>query len=1293
MSTTLSNTPEYLVEVCGSYGAAVASVMALGRALWSFVFDESSGDAEVVKDSPFRVFDEERVLGELSAPGREPRNPECAAAVIEQFKNKFCKLRGPDGRYYFELTALERFDIVWTLLSGLQPDREMRYYVMKDIRRQYDCGLSHRTAHDFYLLAGAVNKLLAAKEEDRKREAREGERKNAPKTAQRRYLALEYEGELIRTLRDTLLADRRDTTVSREPGGQPEELERRIGLFVECCRVAGGYLRAYRKRGYVTVLPNSFDAEYLLSNVFGMPTSIKGFDDLFGGGGVMLKEYPPHLHAPPLDKNVFPAPSLPGRTILIIGRFGTGKSLLSLQLAAEVARKGGLAWIMPLEQTAEECLYTLESMRVLPQDDSVVVATMRRVPAASTTKPAPAAEIAKASGAAEESPDHSALDEAAKEAEAEAADQATLDKVLDKAYGDKGAVIILTTIKDSYNDFLKTFEVDAQKMGKYPLRLMCVDPINSISRDKDSRLLRTQTMAALDKVKKAGINVILVAEEGSGAENELAFEQNIADTVINLSIRPRHDYSQRYIEITKSRLQRAQQGAHPFSIRPGEGFRIFPSSAAVSASIRARSIGPPETPIEFGLPSLDDLLGQDSLAEGDVIVFQGAGGSYKTPLGLLFLLGANRSVRAKQGKEVSPQTPLRPQSLLVTRDSEVAVEHLLSRRWVKNFTLAQRRAKKPVKWDSQEGREDIRVCSIRSPFAKPGYIIQKLEEELKAAYKRGCWIERIMIDNIAHWEMSSPFIRDDEVFGDVLIDFLRRRQLTSLLICGELPRDSKAALQRSIINNADCLMHFSQSEVMGINRVTIRVVKTRDMKHSRDLGQLTFDEEGIRVEVSPHLRMGPGGKIIPLKIRLFLHSTTKLQRAYNDKFLQTLKSSYSQDVRVERQDFYRINDPLNPSAPFQQPADELHLIQLDEFQVPALGRRGDPDESLAVFTMSPEEEREWRDYIPRLVEGVRSHTRYLAVPFYSNISLLAYHASILKEEDIASWESMAEANDRWERDPSPSQSLFFDFRRATGEDYNCLFFEMLLGKRPARDIPRHGQHCSLRDWLLGDDALETARTYWRLSRRAHMSGSRDADQRRRGQPAPAEPEPSAVVWRHWYGSLNQIMADMSPAERQDIRVSTLPGKVTVAGDWYLGIPRNSASPSVGVNIVKLLASKEAELERLQAGVGLPTRTTFYDSMLGEQAGTTSVLPYFTISVSDLKAAVTNPFRRSGFGCYSQLSPVISYHLQRILELPAGDEELLEKRIRGIFDSLKTQIDYASVCQDCQKCRLRRWPNT
>jgi len=102
----------------------------------------------------------------------------------------------------------------------------------------------------------------------------------------------------------------------------------------------------------------------LISLLFGFPTDIRGLDYLFGGGGILLS----NSHDGAIS-------TLPARTILIRGVCGSGKTILSLSLAAEVAARGGIAWYFAIDYTAAECLYILASLGIRNERDTFVVAT------------------------------------------------------------------------------------------------------------------------------------------------------------------------------------------------------------------------------------------------------------------------------------------------------------------------------------------------------------------------------------------------------------------------------------------------------------------------------------------------------------------------------------------------------------------------------------------------------------------------------------------------------------------------------------------------------------------------------------------------------------------------------------------------------------------------------------------------------------------------------------------------------------------------------------------------------
>jgi KaiC/GvpD/RAD55 family RecA-like ATPase len=1203
----------------GSYAEAVAGISTVERILWHHSF---------VSDVPGRdVIWPERAYSRINAEDLRrdlPFSQKLLDSILHSLEAANLCRTLDDGKLGFNLNIFQPFYLPRTLLKEIRPDSELRYYVMRSIRKHYNCNLSHETAHLFHLLADAINSYREQNVDSVSvrpwRYTRRGARRSGLDSASetKRKYVWRYTEELLSYLRSVLEQDEWVTA----------DRDRAINLFVECCRAVGYLLPAY-KSGHIDIRTPNIDAAYLLSNLFGMPTRMRGFDELFGGGGLMLTEI---LNESNLSS------TLGGRSVLVMGRFGTGKSILSLHLAVEVARKGGAAWVMPLEQSAQECLYTLETIGALRHDDSMVIGT----------------------------------------------DVLSFDPILHDHRGERGALLISGAVKDSFSDFLTQIVENAARIKEYPLRLITVDPINSVQRGGlHSTELRSELVKAFDLIKRQGTNVLLVAEAGSKAEGDLLFEQNIADTVIHLTVNKEHGYAARYFEIQKSRLQREQRGLHPFSIVPGSGIRIYASSAAVTARMRPRSGKAHKDVIQFGMTGLDEILGSGSLTSGDIIVFQGAGGSFKTPLGLLFLLGVDQIPSHRK------QLPVR--SLLISaRDDEASIRYILNQEFITNH-VGHKLGQKSSREKTSKTTEEIIVCSMPRGYIQPGHVFQRIEDEITEARLKGFWIDRVMIDDIAHWEMSSPFIAEDETFGDTLIDFLHRHRVSGLLVCGPASTNS-SVIQKSIVDGSNCLIQFDRIEFRGSNRVMLQVLKTRGMRHRRESFEVNLGPNTLDVKPTSSLLRTVRGETKPVPIRLFLNSVNPLRHEYNTRAVKAIKSVLSEDTVLEREDLLHHAKVMNLGK--LSAVDELQILQFDEFQLPSLQASGDASFVLYKFPATLWDKEAWGDTLPWLTERIRlSDGSFFAVPFYENVSLLA-HRPALGDVSELSWNELVEKCKAWEKEhPEPGQ-LFFDFPKATPENYNSLFLEILLG---LADSEISQEKCRLETLLDTQVAIEAAKIYRQLCRRAYLtSGETEVVMRQMAKDRdPVTVDPEAIVWRHWYTSLNQMLHDLiDPKQREQIQVRPLPGEVSIAGEWYLGVTAYSAAPDVGLEVIRLLTSHEAELDRLQTGIGLPTKVSFFDGSRSRRKQS-SISPYMAMNTQTLGQLIRKAYRRSDFGCYQQISNTLAHHLQRIIAIPEGSDKTINSKIKETFDSLMGRFDFVSselICAKCQRSHLKQLKN-
>ena len=810
-----------IVELCRGQSAAVAMVVDLGRCLWAEAFGappppSPKAGRKARRGPPLRRLDQKKLRDAFLA------SPACQRLNKRSDKTKLFELihrqLGATDRFrpraaVYDREVFQPLDLVYAVLPGMRVVPDLKYLVRKAIREHYQCSMTSETVQGFHLLAEVTNGLLASiRGEQRRSDILRHVLRNESLPRHSRQWAYATE------LRPILLRCLEVSGNGNHP--TPEARGQVLDLYIEVCRMVG-FLRATFGRGYVELRTSQIDAEYLLANLFGLPTSIRGLDELFGGGGVMLWEDSSKSH---LERR--------GRLLLIRGNYGSGKTLLSLQLAVEVARKGGIAWVMLLEQEPGDCRYILETVRTGDFRHSYTIIDDVR-----------------------ELPDH-----------------------LDSQEEDQGLVILLGSRNRSFEELLEIVRENHDLMEPgYALRLLVVDPLTSelgeqtgaeTGGDGYPRNLqrRAHAVEVFQKLKDNGTNVLLVSEEDrersqgevdisvSLAGRGLSFADKIADTVVHLFSRKRHGYLQRYIELTKSRFQREQRGEHPFSIVPGRGFHILPSSASVNARMRGRGSAPERRFIRFGLPGLDEIIGDTGLMVGDTILLDGPTGSFKAPLGIVFLLGSDYH-------DVRSHAPEAFSLLISARDDRAILQRRLEEAYVRKHAADNLGAKR-----SRKGPRHIRICELPRGYVHPGYVFQALGDEFKRAREDGQRIDRVMIDTVSHWELSAPFIREDITFADTLVAFLRRNRVTSLFCCELGETHGPWMLQRCFEENADCRVQFTQSPIgvgsTGGTEVFLSVVRSRHGRHVRSEPHLLELNASGRFSLSP-LPVDPEAAVAP----------------------------------------------------------------------------------------------------------------------------------------------------------------------------------------------------------------------------------------------------------------------------------------------------------------------------------------------------------------------------------------------------------------------------------------------
>ena len=163
----------------------------------------------------------------------------------------------------------------------------------------------------------------------------------------------------------------------------------------------------------------------------------------------------------------------------------------------------------------------------------------------------------------------------------------------------------------------------------------------------------------------------------------------------------------------------------------------------------------------------------------------------------------------------------------------------------------------------------------------------------------------------------------------------------------------------------------------------------------------------------------------------------------------------------------------------------------------------------------------------RLKEVCKKAVRqgFTVIPYYANVSLMAYRThSTTCLSGSESWEDLARIGIAWEEEHTNKLDLFFDFPKGIDENYNCLFLEILF-ERLNGEIPKSAQ---ISDLLRPEECFVASKIFRTLCRRAFRSYYLEPTGQNRNNCESQIPKvaQTAIVWRHWFTTLRQMLDEM-----------------------------------------------------------------------------------------------------------------------------------------------------------------------
>ena len=1203
------------------------------------------------------------------------------------------------------LGALCEFRDFMTLISGLKPKRctleEARYFSAIGIRRRCGSHLDGMTATSLQNQTDLLNEFISNR------------RKTSEMVySQRRDIRLDSSVrigaiELIRSL-GLLLAN---PFIARTPNpeGNPGS-----GLLLSYLSVLGALRPPVDGRSKSSedsrfyLRGDRVNSEYCLSMIFGFPIASTGIDTLFGGGGLFLYDERASRHG----KRI----ALPGRIALIRGGFGSGKTSLSLSLAAANAQTGGLSVYFALESGFDNLWYSLqrlgfygdnarfnvfcdfeEAYRYLRCRESnykkqllgertesvdltkgaLVIIVVDRNVIKALPGPYLLSRIEKISKLRLEGITKMLLVDSlnALNRNFDQTNESEEGKQIDAVNKPQMAMD-----REDHNDESKPSTEIATQLANIANELARQNPEPKHSPSRRRNVLKSLQIAA-----ENGTNIVLLSEEDDATWT--SFGEDIADTVIKLggpieTVRAGDaifDQTFRTLNISKSRYQKEHPGTHPFKILPGEGLKAYctTETRAVIDGWRSES----HLPVAgFGVKAIDAILDSKGSNEPDcgrVICLEGKLGTYKTQFGMCFLKALKQ-----EGKDAA--------SLVISmRYDGVDIKEKLSDGFLaKAFDDDLKSSHDGIPLD------EVMLCKLPHGNTLPDEIIRQIKDKFDEARKAGKRIRRVMLDNPGEWEDLCPMLQKDPLFASTLISFLRKRG-ARILVSNRLIAPSDSRLIRAILEHVETSIQLDSVKLGGRNVSTLRIVRSKKMTHEHQLFEIVVpnDDKGT-LSLRPtesFSQFDSDGRVIPTQVRIL----TRKQSSYTKNYWKTtsalLQASIPSKVDFEESSSFGHRFAFGLAS--ESTLDSLNILEIDEYELK------DPKavEMLAKIDLS-EATGEYNSSFARSISNLPGDGHRRIVPFFANSSCLLFDENEIKicnADQVVDWQQiLIEKKERAKRSiGKEAQRPFFAFPMSEPENWNSLFFEILANCEP--ELSREFSPNSLLELFSEENENKPRKSVSIASRIFHeltndeyrralsvgsLSDKREFDYS----------EPTAIVSRQWFTTLqetlrmmkkheNRISRDRNEAQDDkfsvsNYRIARLPGNWSVAGHWYLGILRDSVSIPAGVKFLKFLISREANEDRLRLGVGLPV----YERNNYSPVNSTEKIWHCQDSLF-FEQVPCNFIARSSFRDYLGNTIELTRLLQAIARLPVGS--LDDSHLRSMWTKfIKHLASHPSNCE-------------
>jgi KaiC/GvpD/RAD55 family RecA-like ATPase/transcriptional regulator with XRE-family HTH domain len=513
---------------------------------------------------------------------------------------------------------------------------------------------------------------------------------------------------------------------------------------------ADGFRRSWR-----------LSASYLTNRLFGVEPRVEGLEFLLDGG-------------------LLP-PTRTGLSILLDGEPGTGKTTLSLQLAASLAAQGYAVVYLAAEEdpvTLEERLGFAGFDTRVRLDDQTIKAQRGGVRDEGEGVHE-GSRGARGEGAASEFKLRVANSTAAllDSAQADLKQGSFLYSVTISSIGDRSSAFRTgeSEVLRNLEAFFKRLRESrtSERTGHFPEReiqtCLIVDSVDAVLPEQERRELED-----LFNFGRYHTDVCVLVSEGGPSQHgsvQPRASEHLADMVINLGYRSRLEwFSERVLEIKKCRTQAHIRGQHMFSIHTGGGATIYPSvQSKLSVWRRRVRRNRIAHPVSWRLDdSFDyDPIFKGDLFRGDSILVMGEPATHKLPLGLSFLAAGLSTYPADH-------TPGENLLLISLREDEAGVRQIAD-------NYPQLRGLSEALDGADQGPR-LKVMHFPPDYFSAERCLHWVERTLREMKSRGESVSRVLFNSLGQLRHSSPMFSKEPLLVAALIELFKKDSITSMFI-------------------------------------------------------------------------------------------------------------------------------------------------------------------------------------------------------------------------------------------------------------------------------------------------------------------------------------------------------------------------------------------------------------------------------------------------------------------------------------------------------------------------------